>query len=127
MKPDVQAAIRAAKGWNLAYVASPYRKYPHGHWRAAATVALTTARLMKLGVKCFSPICHGWSISQFGGISSTNNKFWAEANAPFVDACEGLIVIDMESWEVSDGVIEEIKAFTVAGKPIVHVRPEDLE
>jgi hypothetical protein len=124
---SAKAAIRAARGWRLAYVSSPFSKFDGGHWRAFVAAARSTASLLRLGVHAYSPIVHGYPLCMYGGIKAVNHEFWMDADRPMMELAQGMIVLTLPGWEVSEGVIEEIKAFTVAGKPIVHVKPEDLE
>jgi hypothetical protein len=122
-----KAAIRAARGWGMAYLGSPFTLHPRGHWPAYVEAAKGAAALVRAGVKVFSPIIHGYALSQYGGIPAVNPAMWAAINRPFVERADGLVVLELTHWETSAGLLEEIKAFTTANKPIVHLTLADLE
>jgi hypothetical protein len=40
-----------------------------------------------------------------------------------IRASDGMIIVDMEGWEQSDGIAAEIEICNRLGKPITHVAP----
>lgn len=103
------------------YVATPYSKYPRGLDAAFEDACKATASLLRMGINVYSPIAHTHPIAKHGGIDPLDHSIWLPADAPMMDAAEGLIVVKMEGWDESYGISEEIKAFRTAGKPIIYV------
>jgi hypothetical protein len=105
------------------YIATPYSKYPAGHEAAYIAACRLTAELRKLRVPCYSPIAESHGIALYGDINPTDHQFWVDADKPMLDAASGLLVIKMESWEVSKGIQHEIEEHAKAGKPIIEWDP----
>lgn len=105
------------------YIATPYSKFPGGITAAFEGAAREAAALVKAGVPVYSPIAHTHPVALYGDIDPLDHDIWLPADAPFMEAAKGLIVCQMEGWEHSYGIGEEIKAFEAAGKPIVYMTP----
>jgi hypothetical protein len=109
---------------NFWYVATPYTKYPHGHQAAADEAASITARLMRAGVRCFSPIAHSHAIC-IAGLQDMqhDSDFWCDHDEPLLLAAGGLLVVTLEGWKNSSGIKREIDQFIKDIKPIVYWDP----
>lgn len=106
------------------YVATPYSHYPHGHIMAFGLAARVTAELLLNGVRAFSPIAHSHPLVQYmPHEKAIDHEFWMDADAPFMDAASGLIVVGEEGWERSRGIAAEINRFMAAGKTVVYWAP----
>jgi Domain of unknown function (DUF1937) len=125
------------------YLASPYSKYLEGAiaklkslseneryaditWRlnmAHTDVCVQAALLIKAGIPVYSPIAHSHPIARCGTIDPLDHKIWLPANQALMDAAGGLIVLELEGYDTSYGVIHERDAFAAAGKPIVFMKP----
>lgn len=103
------------------YLASPYSRFPAGLELAFQEACKATAALIRLGVRVYSPIAHTHPCAILGEIDPYDHKIWLPADEPFMRLASGLIVLKMESWEISYGIAEEIKVFEAAGKPIVYM------
>ncbi len=109
------------------YLASVYTKYLDGHEAAFDKVCRFAALLSDAGVDVFSPIAHGHPIAKYTKVSNTDWMYWIEKDRPFMNAACGLIVYQMQGWEVSDGVSYEISYFKhELGRPIVNFPDDDL-
>lgn len=113
--------------FRLTYLATPYSLYPHGIGLAFREAAKLAARLMVGGVKVFSPITHGHSMSVYGKVAPLNHELWLDYDRAFMEVCDALVVGKLESWEKSFGIAQEIKFFTEAKKPIYYIDPATLE
>lgn len=101
----------------IAYVATPYSK--RGNLELAYREAcILTARLIKTGIACYSPIVQGHSLATHGNIDPLDQEFWGRFNLPMLYVCRTLIVAHLEGWEVSSGIGDEIKFFEDRGRPI---------
>lgn len=105
------------------YLATPYSKYPEGLEAAFKVACVATADLIRAGVRVYSPIAHTHPIAHYGQMDPHDHGIWLPADAPFMQAARGLIVLKAESWEISYGIKEEIKEFAAAKKPIVYMEP----
>ena len=105
------------------YLASPFSRYEQG--RPAAWLAATenVALLLKHDVPTFSPVVHFHPISICGTLYDKPHEFWMGLCRPFVDVALGLIVLKLDGWDVSRGVLEEMDLFEAADKPILFMEP----
>lgn len=105
------------------FVSTPFRLFPLGHAAAYRLACEETARLLKAGIGAFSPIAHGQGLSDFGGIDPIDNDIWMTINSPMMDAACGIIVVEAESWSISQGMAAEIDYFESHGKPVIAMTP----
>lgn len=105
------------------YLASPYSKFPQGLDAAFRVVSENAALLVRHKIPVYSPIAHTHPIAIFGGMDPLDHSIWLPADEPFMQGAHGLIVLRMDTWEISYGIGEEIKAFREASKPIVYMDP----
>lgn len=105
------------------YLGSPYSKFPRGLDAACECVCKAAAQLIRAGVPVFSPIAHSHAVAEAGDIDALDHAIWLPADEPLMKAAGGLIVLMMDTWEVSFGLSREIKHFIEAGKPVVYMSP----
>lgn len=111
---------------SLAYLASPYSKYPGGIREAFEEACRITARLLLCGTKVYSPIAYTHPIATIGGIDPYDHTIWMPFDEAMMRVCDVLIVVHMESWEISKGIAMEVAYFEKAGRPIFDLDPETL-
>lgn len=112
--------------YRLCYLATPYTKYHLGIDAAFTHASELTGRLIKIGVRLYSPIAHCHPISIAAGIDPLDFKFWLTNQEAMMDAADCLIVAHMKGWDESYGVKHEIDFFTRDKKPVVHLDPVTL-
>lgn len=100
------------------YLGSPYSKYPDGTAMAHKIVCEEAARLILAGVSIYSPIACSHPIALYADMP-LGYEFWEALDKPFIEAAKGMIILTMESWERSHGLLYEEGEFRAAGKPIV--------
>lgn len=131
MKPELRVVasntIEDVAALGMAYLATPYSKYPKGIELAFRDACKITARLLRLGMKVYSPIAHTHPIAVHGKIDPYDHKIWMPFDKAVMDRSDVLLVAKMDTWDQSYGIAEEIKIFTAAGKPIYYLDPETLE
>lgn len=110
----------------LFYLATPYSKYPAGIDVAFVDAAKLAARLLKAGLKVYSPIAHTHPLAIHGKIDPLDHAIWLPFDEAMMRACDGLLVAHMDGWQQSKGVLHEIEFFTVASKPIFHLNIDTL-
>ncbi len=104
------------------YLASPYTKYAEGPEAAFREVCRNGALLLLAGIPVFSPIAHTHPISVHGGIEA-GRTFWLAADKPFMHTSQGMIILEMDGWQDSEGVSAETAYFLYARKPIITMTP----
>ena len=110
----------------LAYVASPYTRFPGGLARAYYAARVVTGKLIKAGVHCYSPIVHSHPLCRAADIDPLDLSIWYPNNETMMERCDTLIVAHLQGWDTSDGVAREIDYFTKAAKPVFDLDPETL-
>jgi hypothetical protein len=106
------------------YLATVYRKHEAGLDAAAEEAARYAAAFTDAGIPVFAPIPHGHAIAKHSQ-TSPDAQFWADLQFHFMRPAYGLIVVRMDHWNESSGIKEEIKFFTAARRPIIHVNTDD--
>ena len=111
----------------LAYLATPYTKYPGGVYYAFRDAAALVAQLLHAGVNAYSPIAHTHPVAIYGGLDPLDHEIWLPFDELMMSRCDSLIVAHMPTWETSKGIAHEIAFFERAGKPIFDLDTETLQ
>lgn len=109
---------------SVAYLATPYTKYPHGLERAFADACRITAQLTQCHIKVYSPIVHCHSLCLYSDLDPLDYSIWKPINMAMLSICDPLIVAHMEGWDKSEGIADEVKVFEQLGKRIYDLDPE---
>lgn len=112
--------------YRLCYLATPYTKYHLGLDAAFVHAAEITAKLIRKGVRVYSPIAHTHPAAIHGGIDPLDHAIWLPFDEAMMDAADCLIVARMKGWDESFGVKHEIEFFRRDRKPVVHIDPVTL-
>lgn len=104
----------------LVYVATPYSKYKLGQTIAAIHAAQATAELMRRGFVAVSPIAHSHAVATYGNLDAMDWTLWKRQDEPLMNAADALVVVMMDGWRESVGVLAEIEHFLAAMKPVVY-------
>lgn len=118
--------------FGLVYLATPYSKYPPrdnltGLEAAFRDASRLAARLLRAGVKVYSPIAHTHPIAMHGHLDALDHAIWLPFDAAIMAKADALVVAKMTGWQDSTGVKHEIGVFAQAEKPIYYLDPETLE
>src|SRR5690349_17043657 len=105
------AKMNELKRFSVVYLASPYTKFPRGTEMAFIEVCRIAARMVEAGVKVYSPIAHTHPIAVYGNISKTDHSIWLPFDFALMRKADALCVAEMDGWDVSFGVAEEIQIF----------------
>src|ERR1035437_2595568 len=100
----------------IAYLATPYSKYPGGVNDAFIAAAKLGARLLLIGVKVYSPIAHTHPIAMHGNINPLDHSIWLPFDEAMMALASSLIVAHMHGWQESRGITHEIAFFENAKK-----------
>lgn len=124
--PDGAKGIDALAKFGVVYLASPYTRFPRGLEMAFIEVCRIAAKMVKAGVKVYSPIAHTHPIATHGSICKTDHSLWLPFDFALMRKADALCVAKMEGWEHSFGVAEEIQMFRADQKPIFYLDPETM-
>jgi hypothetical protein len=105
------------------YLGSPYSKYPLGLDAAFEEICRIAGRFAKAGIPVYSPIAHTHPIAKYSGIDPYNHAIWLPFDEPMIEGAKALVIVCMESWEISYGIEEERKTFLRLNKPIHYFNP----
>lgn len=111
---------------SLAYLATPYSKYPGGPDAAFKAAARLAGLLMLTGIKVYSPIVHSHPLAMHAKIDALDHAIWLPFDETMMAASKVLIVAQLPTWQESKGVAQEIEFFERHGKPIFYCNPETL-
>ena len=108
----------------LWYLASPYsHELPEVREERFHLACRASAGLMKRGWLIFSPIAHTHPIAQHGLPKGWD--FWEKYDIQFLNACVGIIVLQIDGWEASKGIEGELRMMDAAGKAVRYMTLED--
>lgn len=117
------------RGPRIIYLASPY-SHPLPEVRDARfrTVCRVAARLMREGAIVFSPIAHSHPIAMAGKLP-TDWTYWDRYDRAMLEVSAELVVLRLDGWQHSTGVVAEIDIATHLGLPIRYFDPlpEEVE
>jgi len=106
----------------LYYLATPYTKYQGGDLTAAFIAACRlTADLIAAGHNVYSPIVHCHPVAMNSGLDPLDHSLWLAVDEAMMEACDALLVAQMQGWRESYGVDQEIKFFRNARKPVFYL------
>lgn len=108
----------------LTYVASPY-SHPNPtvrleRWKAVCRFA---GRMLEDGYHVFSPIAHSHPIAIAGDIG-TEFDHWESLDMEMLRRCDELIVLQLDGWDASYGVLKEMRVAHDLKMKVRYVAPD---
>ena len=58
--------------------------------------------------------------------ATLGSDYWTDADVPFMNIANSLVVVKLPGWEKSSGTQKEIAYFRAQGKPILYIEPNDF-
>lgn len=112
----------------LIYLASPYSKHPRGTEAAFKEVARLTGLMLEYDFLVFSPIVYSHHLAEFISVRTGDeeHEFWMGIDRPIFRRCDAIVVAQLDGWDTSKGVTEELAWFRWARKPVYFLNPETL-
>lgn len=110
----------------LYYLAGPYSGTNYQRRQRLLELNRLAGELFKRNFLVFSPISHCHDIADIIGLPLDYN-FWREYNRRMLQACDGLIVACMPSWQKSKGVAAELFYAISINISIKYLNPLTLE
>ena len=111
----------------LVYLATPYSKWEQGLDDAFIQAAKITARLLRCGVRAYSPIAHTHPIAVHGKLDALDHSIWLPFDEAIMERADVLLVAKMKGWDESRGIKHEIEFFEGKGKPVYYLDVETFE
>lgn len=106
------------------YVASPYsHKEAYVQWSRHRRTMEFVHKQLKSGQVVFSPIVAVHELAKEYRLPETFS-FWRNYSFKMINQADELWVLQLDGWEQSEGVREEIKRATEIGIPIVYIKPD---
>jgi nucleoside 2-deoxyribosyltransferase len=107
----------------MIYLASPYSHLDiavrEQRFREACAAAV---RLIAAGHVVFSPIVHGHPLVGHG--LPTEWAYWERFDRAHLVRCDEVVVLMLEGWRESVGVVAEIRIAEELGKPVRYLAPD---
>lgn len=113
--------------YDLVYLATPYSKYPKGLDQAFKDAANLAGKLLKMGVKVYSPIAHTHPIAIHGNLDPYDHRIWLPFDEAIMAKADAMVVAKMDGWSESKGIAHEIGVFGQAEKPIYYLDIDSFE
>lgn len=109
------------------YLASPYsHPDPAVMQKRFEEVCRVAQTLMRQGHIIFSPIAHSHAIEQVTG-EREQHGFWMNQDLAILSKCDGLLVLELDGWDRSRGVTEEVEYALRWNIPVTYVDPERVD
>ncbi len=106
----------------MIYLASPYwhadPAIRNQRFRAACRA---TAQMIRQGTTVFSPVVYGHALSGEG--LPGDWSFWEGHDTDYLMLCNEVVVLQVDGWEESEGVREEVRLATALGKRVGYCEP----
>lgn len=115
------------RSFDLLYLANPYSKYPPGIFASYFDVCRLAGRLVRAGVRIYSPIAHSHSIAIHGDVEPMDHDLWLSIDMKMAKACDGLLIAKFHTWDRSYGVGREAEHFMGRGLPVLYIDPVKME
>ena len=101
----------------MIYLASPYwHANPAIRTQRFRAACRATAQMIREGMTVFSPVVYGHAL--IGEGLPGDWSFWEGHDADYLMLCDEVVVLQIEGWEDSEGVRDEVKLARAMGKPI---------
>jgi len=107
----------------MIYLASPY-SHPSADLREERylTAMKFVVHYASLGLPVYSPVVH-WHEAAKRFALPTSAKFWERQNKHMLQLASCLAVLELDGWEGSAGVQQELEWAQESGIPIINVDP----
>lgn len=119
---NLDGDLEPLKQYEMIYLGSPYTKYPWGLDEATTDIARIVARLIRAGLKVYSPIIHTHYIALAGNIDPIDHEFWINFDTAMMLKSDSLLIAMMSGWDQSRGIKAEIDTFVHQQKPIDYLQ-----
>ena len=107
----------------LIYLAAPYtHKSKHIMNERADMISHKAAELIKNGFMVFSPITYGHALIEYLKHDAVSFEFWKNFDKLMLGKCNKMLVLCLDGWLESVGVLSEIEYAEELGIPVSYVK-----
>jgi hypothetical protein len=108
---------------SLIYIASPFTTEDPQlkEYRFEVVCAVCAVMMRESGLHVFSPIAHGYPIAKYG--LPTDWGYWEDACKVMISRCQRFVVVMLDGWDKSTGVLAEIEYAKKMGLNIEYIDP----
>ena len=110
----------------LIYLASPY-SHPDADVRRDRfeRVCVAAGLLLENGHLVYSPIAHSHSIAELSYMA-TGWVDWSRLDAEMLRRCDRVIVLMIDGWEESKGIMAEVALAEQMGMRVTYMTPDEV-
>lgn len=101
------------------YLGSPYTLFAAGLDEAHRLACEAAAALIAAGHAVYSPIAHSHPVAVHGRLDQLDHALWLPQCLPLLRPAAGLIVLTLDGWRNSHGLLWEIEWCWAQGRPVV--------
>jgi Domain of unknown function (DUF6378)/Domain of unknown function (DUF1937) len=121
---ELKKAPEPASGTKFFYLASPYRRHPHGVEAAWELAKWASKTLISQWIPIFSPILSSHWIAGAAPVDPNSDlSFWLIQDLPLLRLSAGLIILTPRGWQDSEGIKAEREEALVLNLPIFYWDP----
>lgn len=115
--------IQEELGGKLVYLGAPYtHDDPEVIELRIELFCRVDAELAHMGIATCSPLAKHF-ILKFKNLPGTW-EYWSSLGELYMQASKAFLIIEMEGWDKSKGVIDEVKLATKFGVPVYGIKPD---
>lgn len=91
------------------YLACPYsHEIPAVRDLRVEQSRLAQAALLEIGIMTYNPISHTHELVKYLRGNPSGYDFWHKMDEQFLKSCEGILVMQLDGWERSKGILGEL-------------------
>jgi len=124
--PRPRITLVSLRVYKLIYLATPFTKYQAGLQKAFEDAAKLCGRLIRNGIRVYSPIAHGYPVAMYGELNPLDTSLFLPLNEDMAKPSQALAIGELEGWQDSEGIDDEIEIFEREQKPIYLIDPNSL-
>jgi len=107
----------------MIYLSSPYsHPLPSVREERFHAACRATAALLSQGKRVFSPIVHSHPLDAL--LQGFGHQFWMDLDEQYLKLCKEVLVLTIDGWAESRGVMQEMQWAQELGMPICYAGPE---
>jgi nucleoside 2-deoxyribosyltransferase len=95
-------------------------------WKRYQASCRAAAKLFRAGIVVFNPLANTVPAIELGGLSLEHEEF-LEIDLQILRRCDEVLVLGLDGWEQSRGVVREMLAAMAQRKPVTLIREPDIE
>lgn len=107
----------------MIYIAGPYSNPPELRKLRFEQLSRAAAEYVRAGHYVYCGIAHAHPIDLHLQDLQLTSDFWCALDRRFMAVCDRCVVIQLDGWECSSGVKQEVAWFKERSRPVEFVEP----